>query len=164
MTKRNPWHLVGKYLWRWTAGMAASIAILLLYILLGDEPFGIQFATLITYTLVVFYYVFLNTRLGVGFDLRSDAVRRRIPHLLAIHLVFLTAIFAIQTAAFALKPKLSNWWLKEGAKHQSPYSEAILVICVIVGMMQILLSRRILKKRYLTRPASAGVNTLGSKS
>jgi len=144
MAQRNTWHLIAKFLGIWIALMAAFIA----YIFLSNEPFGIQLATLITYTLIVFCFVFIPSRLGGGFGLRSHAVRQCTPRLLRIHLVFLTLIFLVQTSAFALRPKLSNWWLQEGVKHDSLYSETLIIILLVTGMIQILLSRKILSRSH----------------
>jgi len=44
--------------------LVVTFAALLLFIFLGDWPFGIQIATAITYTAAVFLFVFFTSRVG----------------------------------------------------------------------------------------------------
>lgn len=129
----------------WAALLTAFIALVFLYIVLGKRPFGVQLTTLIVYTCVVFFFIFFKTRLGDGNGLRNEAVRRCIPRLLAIHVSFLALVFTIQTSALALEPRLSSWWLEENAKRMTPFQQALFIVCATAGLIQVSLSRRILR-------------------
>lgn len=76
---------------------AGLLVTLLLYILLADKPYGIQIATLIAYSMAIFFLVFMRSRLGHGFKLTSEPVVRSAPRLFVFHLCALAIVFALQT-------------------------------------------------------------------
>jgi hypothetical protein len=126
--------------------LLVGLAALLLFVLLGERPFGIQIATAIIYTAAVFLFVFLRSRLGRGYSLRERTVQQRLPRLLAIHGAFLVLILVIQTAEFALRPHLPGNWFKKASKGVTWFEYVALWIYVLTGMTQVLISRRILSR------------------
>jgi hypothetical protein len=91
--------------------MALVLAVLSLYTVFGDSV-GIPAANLISYTAVVFWFVFMGSKwLGAGYSLRDKAVQRMIPRLLAIHAVFLVLVFAGRPQRFPCSPvcQMNGW-------------------------------------------------------
>ena len=121
---------------------------LVLFIVLGERPFGIQIATIVAYTYFAFWYVFFPTRgLLERYSLRNKAVRQQLPRLLAIHCTFLALIFLGQTMLFATRSRLPSYWLTEHGKRGGTLYEAVLLVpIVIVFFIQVLISRRILSR------------------
>src|ERR1022692_3611231 len=88
---------------------AAFVAIFVLYVFLADKPFGIQIATIITYTGSIFCLVFFRWRwLNEAYSLRTKQVRQQLPRLMAIHLAFLLSILVVLTAGLLARPRLPN--------------------------------------------------------
>jgi len=131
---------------------AGLLAILLLYILLGDKPYGIQIATLIAYSMAIFFFVFIRSRLGHGFRLTSASVIRSAPQLLALHLCALTIVFTLQTSALWQRSRLPIWWLQQDARHRTPFDLLLMVLFTIFGVAQAIWFRSILSKAHATKP------------
>lgn len=122
------------------------LIILLLYVLLGEKPYGIQIVTLIAYSMGIFFFVFMRSRLGHGFALTSDSVVRSAPRLLLFHACALTIVFALQTIALGVGPHLPSWWLHEDARHQSPLDLLLLIFFTVFGVAQALWFRSMLSR------------------
>ena len=119
----------------------------MLYAALADNPFGIQITTLVAYTGFIFFPLFCNLRSTKGYDLRQKAVREKVLHLLAIHAVFLAIVFVGLTVALWLRPSLpSSWLVERGRKHDSWFSDLLLVMGVVAVAIQVSISRRILRR------------------
>jgi hypothetical protein len=106
----------------------AAIAAVVLFIALGDKPFGIQIATLIAYSGTAFFFVFCRSRGLRGYSLRNKAVQREIPRLLAIHAAFLVSIFIVQTSAFHLRSSLPSYLLTENRGRFANWSVRVLIV------------------------------------
>jgi len=120
---------------------------LVLYFVLADKPFGIQVATLVAYTGYVFFFVFSNLRSSEGYDLRQRAVRRKVPHLLVIHAVFLAIVFIGLTVALSLRPTLPASWLEpRGRRGENWFELSILLIVLVTCMFQVHICRKILSR------------------
>lgn len=143
--------IIVRILASWLLVMAGLLLILLLYMVLGDKPYGVQIATLIAYSMAVFFSVFMRSRLGHGFALRSEAVVRCAPRLLRLHLGALAIVFALQTIALEIWPHLPLWWVHEDTRHQSPFSLVLLIFFTIFGVAQIVWFRSILSKAQQNR-------------
>ncbi len=135
---------IGKFVFI-CVGLVVALA---LYIVLGERPFGIQIATLIAYTGGVFCLVFFRWRwLHEAYSLRKKEVQQQIPRLLAIHAAFLAFLFAVLTFAFFVRPHLPSYWLIErGVKHDSLFSDGLILICSLTGVTQVFISRSILSR------------------
>lgn len=115
------------------AYLAGGVGGFLLFIVLGDRPYGIQIATVIVYTYFAFWYVFFPTRgLLEKYSLRNKTVQQQIPRLLGIHCSLLILIFLGQTILFEMKPHLPGSWL--------------IIPFGIVFFTQVLISRWILSR------------------
>jgi hypothetical protein len=150
-----------------TTGEALTVYVLILlvafgsilaFILLGDQPYGMQYATLISYTAVVFVWTFFRTKgVNTKHDLSDPYVQEQLPRLLMIHFVYLLAIFLLETWAFSIRPTLPSWWLIEhghGRRDMPPFDFALMVSGILIATSQIILSRRILgraKKEFLAQ-------------
>jgi len=87
-----------------------------LYLLLIKTPYGFQEASIISYTLVVVFFTFATTGSGPsggnvpGYKFTCPAVEPQVPRLLWRHLIFLVALFVLQTALLTVHPQLPDWW------------------------------------------------------
>jgi hypothetical protein len=135
------------------AYIVGAFVAVCLFVILGEKPFGIQIATVITYTHFVFWYVFFPTKgMLTQYSLRNKLVQRRLPFLLAIHGAFLISIIVVQTIWFAVKFKLPTYWLAErGRRGQSLYEWAMMLFFVALFFTQVWISRGILDRSL--RPA-----------
>src|ERR1700722_19148809 len=85
-----------------------------LFLLLTSKPYGLQEASIISYTLFELFFTFARTGSRGGPDLppfkfKCPAVRPQIPRLLWRHAGFLGALFALQTAMLAARTCLPEW-------------------------------------------------------
>jgi hypothetical protein len=145
--KREPQISVAKQVGTFAGLLVGFVLVLVLYIVLADEPFGIQVATIVAYTGFVFFSVFCDSRWLKGYSLRQKAVRKEIPLLLAIHAVFLVVVFMVLTIALSLRPSLPASWLAErGKKHDSWFVDLLLLIGAVTITFQVFISRRILSR------------------
>ena len=130
------------------AYLVGAFGSLCLFVVVGQRPLGMQIATAITYTYFAFWYVFFPTRgLLEKYSLRNKKVQQQIPRLLAIHCAFLIAMFLGQTIWFAMKPRLTSYWLTEHGKRGAPlYVWVMIGSSVVVFFTQVLISRRILSR------------------
>jgi hypothetical protein len=126
--------------------MALVLGVLSLYTVFGDSV-SIPSANLISYTAIVFWFIFMGSKwLGGGYSLHNKAIQRTIPRLLAIHAGFLVLILAVQSLAFSSTPRLPADWLLEHGKDPSWFVSGLMVIFVLIGTVQTYLSRRILSR------------------
>ena len=126
--------------------MALVVALLSLYTVFGDSV-DIQTANLVSYTAVVFWFIFFGSRwLGGGYSLRNKAVRESVSQLLGIHVAFLVAIFAVEMFAFAMRPRLPASWVVEHGKDPSWFVSALGLIFILIGTAEIYISRAILSR------------------
>ena len=91
------------------------LTTMLVAVVLRDNPFEIQIASIIGYTGCVFFFVFCDAGPGVwaikargtkGFSLGEKAVRRKLPLLVCIHTGSLVVLFAGVTGAMRLAPNV----------------------------------------------------------
>lgn len=85
---------------------------------LRDLPYSVQFVSLIAYTLFVLFFTFATTgsRGGgnvPGYKFSCPAIEPQIPRLLWRHLIFLVALFVLETAAQSIHSHLPGWWASE---------------------------------------------------
>jgi hypothetical protein len=125
-----------------------------LFLLLVRRPWGIQEASIITYTLFEVYFTFARTGGGLSggsippFKFTCPAVEPQIPRLLWRHLGFLFALFALQTAILAARPHLPNWWFVEDKKGMTPFAGALLSLCLALAYTQVLTNRALLNRAH----------------
>jgi uncharacterized membrane protein len=139
---------VGDALTTYVCIIAAIIVIGSLYIGLADLTFGTQIATAITYSGVVYWMVFYKTRwFKTAFSFQDECVKEKLPHLLGIHAGFLLLTLSIQTALLTVRSHLpSYWFIEKGPKHSSLYFNALFLPSILIGLVQIWISRGILSR------------------
>lgn len=126
------------------------LATMLVFVVLRDNPFEIQIASITGYTGFVFFFVFCDAGAGPGrtikgkgtkgFNLGEKAVRQKLPLLVCIHAGSLVVLFAGVTGAMWLRPH--TWFLWH---LNTDYFDLILLIAgVAIAFAQILFFRRLL--------------------
>ena len=130
---------------------------LILFILLGNRPYGMQGATLITYSGAVFIWTFFRTRgVHTKHSLSAQYVREQLPRLLIIHLIYLFCVFLLQTWALSIRPL---WLMSHGRRDMAPFDFSLMLTGMAIGVSQIVLCRRMLgraKKESLSNSPQMG--------
>lgn len=124
-----------------------------LFLFLVDKPFGLQEASVITYTLFEVFFTFAHhgTRSGPDvppFKFSCPAVEPQIPRLLWLHLGFLFALVVLQTAMLAARHHLPDWWFVEDKKGMTPFAGAFLLLCIALAYTQVFTNRALLKRAH----------------
>jgi hypothetical protein len=146
----------GEMLWAFFGVLLVALFALLLFILFGDRPFGIQIATLISYTCAISFFVFSRARwLNRGYSPRYKAVRQEIPCLLGIHCVFLALVFVIQTSASAWRSRLPAYWFTAHGKDPGWFDDVMVLVYTLIGTTQIFISRNILKRALVAESTTS---------
>src|SRR5690349_2912381 len=139
---RDAWIIVGEFVGKSILLLVTMLFVFLLYVLLGDKRFGFQIATLTTYSICVFLFVFFRWKgLNKAYSLRDAAVRRQIPRLLAIHAVFMVLVSSILAFAPYVQSRLPSGWLTEDARHHSWFSSGLIWAFALVWLAQVYISR-----------------------
>ena len=125
----------------WTVGSVP------LFLLLIKRPYGIQEASAVVYTIFVVFFTFASTGTRTGKDIppymfTCPAVQIEISRLLWRHLFFLIALFALQTLALEVRPKLPDWWNND--RKGTPFEVALLLLFFGLGCAQVFTNRRLL--------------------
>ncbi len=133
--------------------LCMTIGSVPLFLLLVDKPFGLQGASIITYTLFEVFFTFAHhgTRSGPDvppFKFTCPAVEPQIPRLLWRHLGFLIALVVLQTAMMATRPHLPNWWFIKDRKGMPPFDGAVLLLCIALAYTQVFTNRALLKRAH----------------
>jgi hypothetical protein len=123
-----------------------------LFILLANMPYGFQEASAIVYTMCVAFFTFVRTGNRGGKDLppymfTCPAVRTQFSRLLWRHLGFLVVLFAVQTLALAIRPKLPDWWNAGGGK-STPFETTLMLLCSGIVCAQVFTNRRLLDRAH----------------
>jgi len=122
---------------------------IVLFILLEDRPFGVQFSSVVINTAAVALYTFSRNRnSNQPFMLSCPIVREQLPRLIRRHLVFLTGLLIFQTAAFNVRPYLPAYWITPGSRDPSPFSFALWILCACITLAQVLSNRSLLESAH----------------
>lgn len=124
-----------------------------LFLVLRSKPYGLQEASIITYTLFEVFYTFAKIGSRNGPDLlpyrfTCPIVEQQIPRLLRRHLTFLVALLALQTAARVAGPNLPRWWKIEDAKGSTPFELTLLFVCMGLALAQGYTNRSLLDRAH----------------
>ena len=123
-----------------------ALLSIIAFINLEGHRHGLQIATMLSYSGGVFIWTFLRTR-GVTnrYPLDEPYVQEQLPKLLGIHCLFLVCVDGFESSAFALSRDLSPWWFTASSRKDIPPFQLCLMLCIgAIGIMQVMLSRRIL--------------------
>ncbi|WP_229669057.1 hypothetical protein [Edaphobacter acidisoli] len=136
---------------------ALVVGSVLAFIFFGGRPYGMQYATLISYSGGVFIYIFFRPRgVNTRYRLSAQYVREQVPRLLMIHCVYLLAIFFLETWALAIRTSMPSWAVTGQGRDMPPFVFALMLVGMAIGISQIILSRRILgnaKKEFAASSA-----------
>lgn len=134
--------------------LCMTVGSLPLFLLLIDKPYGLQEASLISYTLVVVFFTFATTGSGPsggnvpGYKFACPAVESEIPRLLWRHLIFLAALFVLQTAMLTVHAHLPDWWNVQDKKGMTAFDAAIFLACFGLAWTQILTNKSLLNRAH----------------
>jgi len=124
---------------------------LLLFIFLGNRPYGVQVASAFAYTFLLVGITFGNGRGYLpAYMFTCPAVRTQYPRLLWRHLGFLVALFALQTGVLAVRPHLPAWWNTDigGPRGDPPFEYALFLLCFGLAWTENLTNRRLLDRAH----------------
>ncbi len=142
--------------------LSMTIGSVPLFLVLIKRPFGLQEASIITYTLFEVFFTFAHHGGGVSgpdvppFKFSCPAVEPQIPRLLLRHLGFLIALVVLQTEMLAVHPHLPNWWSIKDRKGMAPFDGAFLLLCLVLAWTQVLTNRALLKRAHKEFSPQAG--------
>jgi hypothetical protein len=122
----------------------------ILFVWLGDRPYGIQFASIIGYTAATILYTFSANKGMQRFLFDCPYVRTQFGRLAVRHMSFLAALFLLQTAAFSIRPHLSPWWLTAnvGSRGMPPFTLVMFILCVALELAEIMSNRSLLERAH----------------
>ena len=123
---------------------------LILFLWLGDKPFGTQFASVIGYTAATILYTFSANRGMQRYLFNCPYVRSQFRRLAVRHICFLTALILLQTAILSIRPHLSPWWMTEGfgPRGMPPFILLMGVLCGALLIAEIVTNRSILQRAH----------------
>jgi hypothetical protein len=120
-------------------------------ILLADKPYGIQLSSSVTYTAAAALYTFSrNGNRNQPFLLCCPVVRGQLSRLINRHLCCLAILFAVQTAALNIRPKLPAYWITPSSRDPSAFSAILAGICGCLLIVQILSNRSLLERAHVS--------------
>jgi hypothetical protein len=122
-----------------TIFLCMTVGSLPLFLSLITRPYGLQQASIISYTLVVLFFTFATTGSGGGKDVPGykftcPAVESQVPRLLWRHLICLVALFVLQTAMLTVHPHLPDWWNVRDKKGMTPFDAALFFACFSLAL------------------------------
>jgi len=137
-----------------TIFLCLIVGSLPLFLLLAKRPWGLQAASIITYTLFEVFFTFARTGGGISgpnvppFKFTCPAVEPQIPRLIWRHLGFLLALFVVQTAMLAVRPHLPAWWNTQDRKGATPFDGAFFLLCFGLAWTQVRTNRSLLDRAH----------------
>jgi hypothetical protein len=137
-----------------TIFLCLTVGSLPLFLLLASRPWGVQAASIITYTLFEVFFTFARTGGGISgpnvppFKFTCPAVEPQIPRLLWRHLGFLLALFVVQTAMLAVRPHLPAWWNTQDRKGSTLFDGAFFLLCFGLAWTQVRTNRSLLDRAH----------------
>lgn len=131
-----------------TLFLCLTIGSLPLFFLLMKRPYGVQEASATIYTIFAVFFTFSATGRLRPYMFTCPAVQTQVSRLLWRHLGFLVAIFALQTAALAIRVDLPDWWNAESGGKGTPFEIALMFLCVGLGFAQVFSNRSLLDRAH----------------
>ena len=133
--------------------LCMTVGSLPLFFLLMKRPYGLQAASAIVYTIFAVFFTFARTGSRTGKDVppfmfTCPAVQPHFSRLLGRHLGFLVVLFALQTAALAVRPNLPAWWNIADRRGTTPFDLALILVCFGLGYAQVFTNRSLLDRAH----------------
>ena len=133
--------------------LCMTVGSLPLFFLLMKRPYGFQAASAVVYTIFAVFFTFARTGSRVGKDVppfmfTCPAVQPQLSRLLRRHPGFLVVLFALQTAAFAIRPDLPEWWNIADRKGITPFHLALTLLCFGLAYAQVFTNRSLLDRAH----------------
>lgn len=131
-----------------------TVGSLPLFLVLISRPYGLQQASIISYTQFVVFFTFATTGNGPGggnvpgYKFTCPVVESQVPRLLWRHLIFLVVLFVLQTAMLAVHPHLPDWWNVQDKKGMTAFDAALFFGCFAVAWTQILTNKSLLNRAH----------------
>jgi hypothetical protein len=138
--------------------LCMTVGSLPLFLLLISRPYGLQQASIISYTLVVVFFTFATTGSGPGgknvpgYKFTCPAVEPQVPRMLWRHLICLIALFVLQTALLTVHLHLPDWWNVHDRKGMTPFDAALSFACFGLAWTQILTNKSLLNRAHREFP------------
>jgi hypothetical protein len=128
--------------------LAVFVVPMFAFMSLRGEPHGIQIATLISYTCVVFVFTFCRARWEfTSYSLDEPYVQEQFPRLLGIHFLCSVVLYFGEGWALSMLGSLPAWWVhSSGPKDTPPFETAVTAVIGAMALSQVLISRRILAR------------------
>ena len=122
---------------------------LLLFIYLGDRPFGFQLASVLCYTAFVVLFTFSHYRDQQRYLFTCPVVRHQRLRLIYRHIAFITTLFVVETLALKLRPRLPESWVVASGRSMPPFVVILFIFSGGLAFAQLLTNRSILHKAHL---------------
>ena len=121
--------------------------------LLKNEPYGLQTATVVVYTLCVVFFTFAKHGSRSGPDLppykfTCPAVQPQLPRLAFRHINFLLALLLLEMVAPDVRRRLPDWWNVPDSKGSTPFELSLLFACLALAIAEIFTNRALLKRAH----------------
>ena len=123
---------------------------IILFICLGNRPYGIQLASVAGYTAATILYTFSANRGMQRYLFDCPYVRSQFGRLAIRHTCFLAALFLLETVALSIRQHLSSWWLVASGGHKSmpPFITAMFILCGALLLVEIMTNRSLLNRAH----------------
>lgn len=132
-----------------------------LFLALIGESFGLQEASIISYTLFVVFFTFATTGSGwgargnvPGYKFTCPAVEPQIPRLLWRHLIFLVMLVVLETALLSVHSQLPDWFNVPDKKGTTPFILVFFLVSFALAWTQILTNKSVLNRAHREYPAT----------
>jgi hypothetical protein len=120
---------------------------------LASLPYGIQFGSLIPYTAYIVLGTFSAQRGQQPYFFECPIVRQTVPSLVRRHVGFLIAIVVLETVALHLTRYMPASWLIAKGRDGSPFATTLCILCLCLGLVQILTNRSLIKRAHIANQA-----------
>jgi hypothetical protein len=124
-----------------------------LLLAVANLAYGIQLGSLIPYTCMALLGTFSAQRGQQPYYFECPIVRQTLPQLARRHGIFLFALVLLETTALQLKPHLPDSWLIEGRRDSSTFDTTLLILCLTLGLFQVLSNRSLLERVHKEKRA-----------
>lgn len=122
----------------------------ILFILLENNPYGVQITSIVEYTSAVVLYTFSKSRFQQRYLFGCPCVRLLLPRLVLRHFGFLVALVVLETEALRIRPHLPAFWLVDSGRRGSMplFLTVLFILCASLALAQIISNRALLGRAH----------------